>query len=355
MHSGRISSLIAATSAIFLALAFFSQNAIAGTHDVSTGWRISTDVKGCAPGTVLWVPTHPYDYYLNHPHTLKAPPGDKPDMKTLQRAAKNHSRPLTSLRCQQGHPGHPLPQVSHPSHTSNATTTNWSGYETDRDAGFYLAANMNWSVPAVTLSDKSVVSSIWPGIGRGSSSSDPLMQLGTEQDGTCLSLDCTTHSTSYYAWYEIFPQEAQQRISNFSIAPGDDISTGVAYNYSNQVFFDIYDLTKNTDAHASRTASVAKGRSSGEWIVERTAVGSSLPSLNNFGIEELTSAQVDSIPSHNWNDAEQVISGENSGPFGIDMHSCSGQELAKTLSWTSSTAFPVEWLNYGPTDHTPCT
>jgi hypothetical protein len=136
MASGKVGSLIAAICAVFLVSVIFGQSAIAGTRDLSTGWRISTDVKGCAPGTILWVPTHSYDYYLNHPHALKAPPGDKPNIKALQKAAKTHSRPLTSLNCKQGHPGHPLPKVNDPSHTSNANSTNWSGYETVRDAGF---------------------------------------------------------------------------------------------------------------------------------------------------------------------------------------------------------------------------
>jgi hypothetical protein len=265
----RVGSTLLTIVIPFLMSIILAQGAAAGVRDRSPGWRISTDVKACAPGTILWVPTHHYSYYLKHPQTPGAPPGEKANISTLQRAAKNDSRPLTSLRCEQGHPGNPLPKTKQPRVASNAISTNWSGYETTANAGWYTHADAEWQVPSVIEpSDKSVVSSIWPGIGEGRSNSEPLIQLGTEQDGTC-SLGCTIHKTSYYAWYEIFPQEPQQKISNFPISPNDDISVSVGL-YQGKGIFDFFNFTKNTDAHASQT-------SPGSWCAGRKRAGRRSP------------------------------------------------------------------------------
>lgn len=309
----------------------------------------SDDVQGCGTGFRLWVPSASAPQLLDpaSAHALGT-------LTSVRELPRRHVRWLSSLRCRSvpDRPTGPSRQEVHlgstPSdHFANDMSANWSGYQTNRSS--IVGATSDWNVPAVREpSNKTVVSSIWPGIGTGNSKTDSLIQAGSEQDGAC-ELGCTTHKTSYYYWIEIYPQESEQQITNLSAHPGDNVQTTVGYKASTHTAtFVVCDNTQGICAQGSQP--IQSGGSSGsyaEWILERTeacGVHCNYPSLNDFGTETMKTNQA-SIGS-------TAYSVRQLGPTGIDMWNCAkSQQLDRTGAIDSSDLnFPITWLNYGPSE-----
>ncbi len=86
-----------------------------------------------------------------------------------------------------------------------------------------------------------------------------------EQVGTVSDYDAGT--TSYYAWYEMFPSGP---VTEFNVQPGDLITASVQYSPSGSqgtFLLSLADVTQNKSFAVNQTNSSAQ-LSSAEWIVE---------------------------------------------------------------------------------------
>jgi hypothetical protein len=112
-----------------------------------------------------------------------------------------------------------------------------------------------------------------------------LVQAGTEQDLTCTGFACDVPVSTYYAWFEQYPAEAQQEIQSIHVHPGDDMIVSAAYDNQflpTRDYFLVEDRTANMAIYMSQP-SAGPTASNVEWIGERTEVNNELPPLANFG------------------------------------------------------------------------
>jgi hypothetical protein len=175
-----------------------------------------------------------------------------------------------------------------------AGSSNWSGYSLVGNSSPFDFISGNWSVPVTYGSQlgKAVYSALWIGLdGYGSNN---VVQDGTGQDvfsfvnGTGPDVWIVR---AYYGWKEICCQEPEVRFSNFTVNPGDQISSyvwmgdssGATNAFGNIAYFWFEDVT--TGQYASVSTVFASGVYSGnsaEWIMERPTVNDSMPDLANY-------------------------------------------------------------------------
>jgi|HubBroStandDraft_1064217.scaffolds.fasta_scaffold50310_2 hypothetical protein len=174
------------------------------------------------------------------------------------------------------------------SETSNSIavdSSNWSGYAVvNANNPFKVeAVQANYIVPVAqqafgTCSSSYRYGSAWVGI--DGYNSDDVLQDGIEFDASC-----SHGSTSpfYAAWYEWYPN-AETRINNFKLSPGDDMFVEVWNTSSTAGNAYIVNYTANTKVQISFNA--PKGTklqgNSVEWIVERPGVNGGLATLTNY-------------------------------------------------------------------------
>jgi hypothetical protein len=177
---------------------------------------------------------------------------------------------------------------------------NWAGYYVKGTGiGF---VNSTWTVPAV-VSTVSGFSSTWAGI--GGVNGNGLIQTGTEQD--CSTFAATAgevifhgpviqdkHNTTgghrggsgstpctpvYYAWWETYPANAEQKIT-MTISPGDKINAVITQTTSGVWTISLYDLTHPQSF--STTVSFNPDQTTAESITERPALCSAHCKLTNL-------------------------------------------------------------------------
>lgn len=175
---------------------------------------------------------------------------------------------------------------SAPANAVATNSSNWSGYADYDNASLPFAKSYvyaYWIVPVAqhafnTSGGGWDFSSQWVGI-DGFGSSD-VLQGGTEADAYASG----SSTGAYYAvWIEWYPN-SESRISNFLVAPGDEMfvqvwntspTVGVAYllNISSQQVVAItFDAPSGTRLVGN----------SAEWVVERPGIGGSLARLTNY-------------------------------------------------------------------------
>lgn len=307
-----------------------------------------------ASAKVLYPKADP-DYLTRHPEDL-LPDGvtEKAKLrKPLELAAAKKIHWIRSLHCKKGHPGNPAPP-----HSSMDLSANWAGYQSlTADTGSdYLYSYMAWTVPTVRSTG---TSSIWPGVGSGYWRYDSLIQGGTEQDATiCSNGSCDPDATYYYAWYEIFPQEYQQEVTDMPISPGDDMSATIWYipetasgeiyvlDYTTGLGINVEQQIEGDDQYAPGSGQQA------EWIVERTEEGGVYPPLANIGTETIGAAST--TLGYSW------YGNTYDYPFGDPalqsrdqwMKTCDGSILMAYPGAPSEDnySFDVTWANEGTTD-----
>jgi hypothetical protein len=188
----------------------------------------------------------------------------------------------------------PSSESKRPGSEFNATQTNslatnsynWSGYA-DYDnsikpfAKSYIYAY--WIVPVAqhafgNSSGGWDYSSQWVGIdGYGS---PDVLQAGTEADAYASG---GMNATFYAAWIEWYPFN-ESRISNFSVAPGNEMFVEV-WNTSATVG-NAYILNVTNQLAVAFTFNAPSGTdlvgNSAEWVVERPGIGGSLAALTNY-------------------------------------------------------------------------
>lgn len=197
--------------------------------------------------------------------------------------------------------------------SNSFASLNWAGYA--MHTGIYSSASGNWIVPSISNAT-SGYSSAW--IGIGGFSGNTVIQIGTEQD--CLSGTVTGEryhgpenivtdnqlnrgsinsgkngggkttncKPSYYAWWELYPQNAEQKITGMSIAPGDSVSASVAQNANSTSWtLIIKDNTSGQSFATTQIPNFVPDQASAEMIAERPSLcnrfSCTLTNLANFG------------------------------------------------------------------------
>lgn len=145
---------------------------------------------------------------------------------------------------------------------------------------------MSWNVPSHASSDNnSDRISVWPGIGSGNSSTDQLIQAGTESEQDMVL--GIYHNEADYAWYEAYPLEPEVNV--FTVNPGDQMYVDVNYDPSTaEALFLVEDET--TGIGVDMQQAVPGSGSTDEWIAERPSLGGNYQQLGNFGTEYLANA-----------------------------------------------------------------
>ncbi len=222
-----------------------------------------------------------------------------------------------------------------------STSHNWSGYRLrglDWDHSYYNQASMLWTVQNAIwegTNDKSAVT-IWPGIGTGDPG-DELFQTGTESQYLPNGLGGGT--TSYYAWWEIVPDEPTEvKFTGFPIAPGDEVGAIVTVHANGIVLLDVCDYTKGdcVEKQANVDAIDILAQQA-EWVVERPTTTGGFTELTNFGTEYVTAAT----------GAQESGSGLSSDPFTLgDSLSMTTLERLTMKSCDNSTTLAVPLNSY---------
>jgi hypothetical protein len=163
----------------------------------------------------------------------------------------------------------PIPAVS--------VARNWAGYVAASDLnnpqGVAAGVSGQWIVPTVTDIGQDAFSAVWVGIGGEFDQS--LIQTGTEQD-------ITGGSPTYYAWYELLPDDSVT-IDSMPVSPGDQMAAAInLVDPANNVWtISLADLT--TGQKFENNFTYNSQQLTAEWIVERPDVNNALSQLANFG------------------------------------------------------------------------
>ncbi len=167
------------------------------------------------------------------------------------------------------------------------SSLNWSGYVAVAPRHAVQCVEGSWVQPRVACQRKGfAAAAIWVGIdGAGgllpSHRNITLAQLGTEAE-------CSGGVARYFAWTEIFPQQAE-RPASLTVRPGDRISVAVRPNAAGGVRFQLANLSLGTSVTKDAPVSSAPLlREEADWVVEaitagRTAGSGTLQPLANFG------------------------------------------------------------------------
>ena len=243
-------------------------------------------------------------------------------------------------------------QPASPSHQSASSTgeleaPNWAGNQAKNGSQFNSIV-AKWNVPSVgSPAGTNAYSSIWPRLGSGNTSSNQLLQAGSEQD---ISWQYVLHygweaSTSYYLWWEAFPFNAQQRV-NIAVSPLRAIFVNVACYGSSTAHY--YIKNESTGVATSFDASFSGGFTglNGKWIVERIQVGNNYPPLADFNNTTFSDANAEQ--GSTWNGV-----GNWSHNY-LDMYDWHNDDFEVTDTYpgpiSSGNTFTLYWSNYGDTD-----
>lgn len=164
--------------------------------------------------------------------------------------------------------------LSPSSHT--ITSIGWAGYivsSSFNEQRQIVAISASWIVPKINVSSGNGYSSAW--IGVGGQLDKTLIQVGTEHN-------LLNGRENYAAWYEMLPAYSS-RIDNFTIAAGHRIiaSLRLVDNESGTWNIQLSDATNGQGFNQNFVYNSTL--STGEWIVERSAVNGQISNLADFG------------------------------------------------------------------------
>ncbi len=174
-------------------------------------------------------------------------------------------------------PGHfvtPLePHV--PGGSFTAESTNWSGQIAGGST--FTGVSAHWVVPTIQPTQYGGGSATWIGIDGGPASPGSIIQTGTAQD-------TQNGATSYFAWFELFPNPA---VEIGGVSPGDQMQASISQISGSTWGLSITDVTSGNNASGPLTYNGSGD--SAEWIEELpTAVSGPQPTLANFGSATFT-------------------------------------------------------------------
>jgi hypothetical protein len=167
-------------------------------------------------------------------------------------------------------------------------SSNWAGYVVTGDSTSYTSVTATWRQPKVTCTaaDAGSSSAFWVGLGGYYTTSQTLEQIGTSSD-----CDPKTGLPTYYAWYELVPDDSVN-IARFTVSPGDLITTSVnVLPDGSSVMLQV----KNRSTHKTFTTTKpfpSADLSSAEWVAEAPSACDQYRcrqlSLANFGSVQFT-------------------------------------------------------------------
>jgi hypothetical protein len=165
---------------------------------------------------------------------------------------------------------HPLP--TSPCSAMSARTpkityhpsVNWAGYVATGHA--YKAISGTWHVPVASLPSSVAygAASAWVGIGSGDSSTQPLLQGGSEEIQNSPGVD------SYSTWWEVYPANSMQHFRG-PVHANDLIYAYISIG-SSSATLQVFDETANTGGTVTWTGRRATNNQA-EWILERPTIG----------------------------------------------------------------------------------
>jgi hypothetical protein len=234
------------------------------------------------------------------------------------------------------------------------SSPNWSGYEAP--VANVSLASAEWNVPSVDgvagPGTVTATSSIWPGIGEGFSN-DELIQAGTEQDQLCFNVagECA-YSGNYYPWFEMFPAENQEVVTNLQVRPGDLIGVNVGYDpdLAQSAQFLICNLSLNQCVSTGQT-SPAPPSGNAEWVTERTGLSGVLPPLAHYqGAVVFTDTVTDTGFTPTGIGTAPPSTAAQDNATSITMHDCNGNTLSQPSALESTGSFGTVWQRFGGTN-----
>jgi hypothetical protein len=172
-----------------------------------------------------------------------------------------------------------------------ASYDNWSGYRINNvdypDHQFISSVGGGWNVPSPYPPNSGIYqesASEWVGIGSGDYTYDQLIQVGTvAYTGPGLG---GIGPSGTYGFFEMYPYQNEQMISNYSVVGGDIASAYVTYlAKSNQMLWTLCTKSasyKCVSGSENLTNTITTMATQGEWIVERHGFNGHISSLIEF-------------------------------------------------------------------------
>ncbi len=238
--------------------------------------------------------------------------------KTYARWQRLASAPQTRLanplvQQMEIHHGPPLNLSLSPAGGGSYYSSNWSGIAEVLPSGTFKA-NLTYAVeefvvPVVQQAVGTCNSSWWYSsqwVGFDGVTSNDVLQAGANEAAVCSHYSGQVHPyATYWAWLEWYPN-AELRIANFQISPGDVVGVEVWYTTTSP-HGNVYLVNLTTESSVAFGINPPPGTSfagdSVEWIVERPSVNGALANLANYtavpligvaaieGVGELLSAE----------------------------------------------------------------
>jgi hypothetical protein len=231
--------------------------------------------------------------------------------------------------------------------TSEAPSSNWSGYAVAGADDSFTSVSASWTVPTVTCAvGETDYSSQWIGIDGDASPT-------VEQDGS--EADCSNGTPVYDAWYEMYgddvsslnygaevelcPSHSTQCPTGpyYPVVPGDAMSAHVSVSGTSWTL-EIQDTTHAWNYSRTVTWSTPE-EASAEWIIERPELGNNqLASLSDFGTAGFTSMDATQTTS-------QTAAALGAGP--LAMTSSSSNDYVLSLPGAlgnTGDSFTATWL-----------
>ena len=213
---------------------------------------------------------------------------------------------------------------------------NWSGYVTQPKSGGatgFKYVHADYSVPSVNCTTTPYAFSYhWVGL-------DGWTDGTVEQDG--VGSFCVNGSPDYFAWYEMYPAG---NTFEFSVNPGDAISSSVTYIGSAKYTLALTDQTTGQSFNTTQTCTSTCDNSSAEVITEGYT-SAPYAGTADFAQEHYDTASAQAtggakggLTSVHWNTIESIALGGTTG--GIDTEP--GPLYKATAPGES--AFPLTWL-----------
>lgn len=222
---------------------------------------------------------------------------------------------------------------------------NWTGFSSN-GGGPYNDAFTEWTIPSsFPTPPGATYESSWAGIGGGGSDSNGLFQAGTE---TSVS---TSDRVTTYAWWEFYPENVEQVITNLSIRPGSVDYAEVSHTGSGQGRVQVCTKPPGQSSFTCTSFGVTWGTaytigsSQFECIAERSEVNRDLPRLTDITGVRFSDCKgytsswqaIGNINRAYWYMAKtQTISQCHTAPW-----------AAETGSIYDSDDFAIDWLGYG--------
>jgi len=180
---------------------------------------------------------------------------------------------------------------------TQVTQDSWSGYAATGPNNTFTSVSSSWVEPTINCANNQTsYSAFW--VGLDGYSDESVEQIGTEAN-------CISGIAQYYTWYEMYPQNPTQVLTDVALVPGDNISASVTYNSptdtkkssatnsgdTGSFTLAITDETTGLSYSITPTPSSTVDRSSAEVIAEAPYDNGRLP-LSNFGSINYSNSEV---------------------------------------------------------------